>query len=113
MSGGSSDETFIHQSGGRAPDPFRDGYPDNGLGAGAPVRVLGDALHVGTVGNWDDANDACILGPRHRTLVLGIRWLITQGRGPRGGSPLDILNKRYARGELTKEEFEAKKRDIA
>ncbi len=46
-------------------------------------------------------------------LVLGIRWLITQGREPRGGSPLDTLKKHYARGELTKEEFEAKKRDIA
>ncbi len=46
-------------------------------------------------------------------LVLGIRWLITQGRKPRADSPLDILKKCYARGELTKEEFEAKKRDIA
>jgi len=46
-------------------------------------------------------------------LVLGIRWLITQGREPRGGSPLDILKKRYARGEIDKEEYEVKKRDIA
>ncbi len=46
-------------------------------------------------------------------LVLGIRWLIIQGREPRADSPLDILKGRYARGELTKEKFEAKTGDIA
>ncbi len=46
-------------------------------------------------------------------LVLGIRWLVTQGREPRTDSALDILRQRYARGEINKEEFEAKKRDIA
>ncbi len=45
-------------------------------------------------------------------LVLGIRWLITQGREPRADSPLDILKGRYARGEIDKEEYEAKKRDL-
>ena len=42
-------------------------------------------------------------------LVLGIRWLISQGREPRADSLLDILKKRYARGEIDKEEYEAKK----
>ncbi|MBI2563529.1 MAG: SHOCT domain-containing protein, partial [candidate division NC10 bacterium] len=44
-------------------------------------------------------------------------WLVEQGRpgsasGPGGESALDILKKRYARGEIGKEEFEAKKKDL-
>ena len=45
-------------------------------------------------------------------LVLGIRWLVTQGKEPRSDSALEILRQRYARGEINKEEFEAKKRDL-
>jgi putative membrane protein len=45
-------------------------------------------------------------------LVLGIRWLGQQGRGPRSDGALDILRQRYARGEIDKDEFEAKKRDL-
>ena len=45
-------------------------------------------------------------------LVLGIRWLATQGRESRSDAALDILRQRYARGEINKEEFEAKKRDL-
>ncbi len=45
-------------------------------------------------------------------LVLGIRWLVTQGREPRSDSALDILRQRYARGEITKDQFEAMKRDL-
>jgi putative membrane protein len=48
-------------------------------------------------------------------LVLGIRWLATQGRSPRSGSDtaLEILRQRYAKGEINKDEFEAKKRDLS
>ncbi len=46
-------------------------------------------------------------------LVFGIRWLVTQGREPRTDSALDILRQRYARGEINKEEFEAKKRELS
>lgn len=46
-------------------------------------------------------------------LVLGIRWLATRGGLPRTDSALDILRQRYARGEINKEEFEAKKRDLS
>ena len=45
-------------------------------------------------------------------LVLGIRWLVTQGREPRPDSALDTLRQRYARGEITKEQFEAMKQDL-
>jgi putative membrane protein len=47
-------------------------------------------------------------------IVLAIRWLVTQGREPRAtDSALDILRQRYARGDISKEEFEAKKKDLA
>ncbi len=50
-------------------------------------------------------------------IVLLIRWLLSSGRGSnqdhgREESALEILKKRYARGEIEKEEFEAKKRDL-
>jgi putative membrane protein len=46
-------------------------------------------------------------------LVLGIRWLVSQGREARSDTALDILRQRYARGEIDKEEFEARKRDLS
>ncbi len=45
-------------------------------------------------------------------LLIGIRWLIGQVRGTRQDSAHQILRERYARGEINKEEFEAKKRDL-
>jgi putative membrane protein len=46
-------------------------------------------------------------------IVLGIRWLVAQGGASRAADPaLDILRQRYARGDIGKEEFEAKKRDL-
>ena len=46
-------------------------------------------------------------------IVLGIRWLVTQGKETRSDSALEILRQRYARGEINREEFEAKKRDLS
>jgi putative membrane protein len=46
-------------------------------------------------------------------LVLGIRWLVTQGREPWSDAALDILRQRYARGEIDKEEFDVRKRDLS
>ena len=56
------------------------------------------------------------------TVIVGIifliRWVVistgTGGRAARSEeSALEILKRRYARGEINKEEFEEKKRDIA
>ncbi len=48
-------------------------------------------------------------------LLAVVIWRLLQGRGPRRseGSALEILKERYARGEIDREEFEAKKRDLA
>ena len=50
-------------------------------------------------------------------LVFLIKWLVQTTRNSAGTSnggsrALDILKERYARGEINKEEFEAKKKDL-
>jgi putative membrane protein len=45
-------------------------------------------------------------------IVFGVRWLIRQGREARPDRALAILRERYARGEIDKEEFEARRRDL-
>ena len=61
-----------------------------------------------------------MLGAAHMALwwiliILGIavlaKWLIAGSRG--GTRALDLLKERYARGEIDKEEFEQKRRDLA
>lgn len=55
-----------------------------------------------------------ILGVLIIGVIAGVKWLVGQGsRTSFQENALDILKKRYARGELTREEFEAKKQDIA
>jgi putative membrane protein len=50
-------------------------------------------------------------------IVLLVVWIARMaGKGERSKveeSALDILKKRYARGEITKEEYEERKRDIS
>ncbi len=51
-------------------------------------------------------------------IIFLIRWLVVSshavGQGTSQGTDtaLDILRKRYARGEINKEEFEEKKKDL-
>ena len=51
-------------------------------------------------------------------IVFLVRWAASQGRerptaGPRSDAPLDILKRRYASGEINRDEFEQKKRDLS
>jgi putative membrane protein len=47
-------------------------------------------------------------------VVAIVQWMAGRSKTRSGGekTPLDILKERYARGEISKEEFEAKKKDI-
>ena len=45
-------------------------------------------------------------------IVLAIRWLVSQGHGRAHDSALEILRERYARGEINREEFEGRRRDL-
>lgn len=49
-------------------------------------------------------------------IVFAARWIGSEGR--KGGqgppeTPMDVLKKRYARGEISKEEYERIKKDIS
>lgn len=49
-------------------------------------------------------------------VVFAVRWVSGHGEWGRQDTPtapLEILRRRYAAGELTKEQFEAMKRDVA
>jgi putative membrane protein len=47
------------------------------------------------------------------TGVAGIRWFIGQTKQPRADSAMDILRERFARGEIEKDQFEAKKKELS
>jgi len=46
-------------------------------------------------------------------LIIAIRWLTGLSRGQKADSALEILRERYARGEINKEEFEARRKDLS
>jgi putative membrane protein len=48
-------------------------------------------------------------------VVLLVKWLAGQSpvdKGPRERTPLEFLRERYARGEIDREEFAQKRRDL-
>lgn len=50
-------------------------------------------------------------------IVLGADWLLSQGRtgttSEAADPPLEILKRRYAQGEIIKDEFDRMKQDVA
>jgi putative membrane protein len=50
-------------------------------------------------------------------VVVGIRWLATSGKTPGGASPPDraltLARERYAKGEISREEFERLRLDLS
>jgi putative membrane protein len=46
-------------------------------------------------------------------LMVGIRWLLHKGKEEKTDPAIETLRQRYARGEINKDEFEAKKKDLA
>jgi putative membrane protein len=46
-------------------------------------------------------------------IVVGVWWLATRGWPARRNDALEILRERYARGEISREEYESRRRDLA
>jgi putative membrane protein len=75
---------------------------------------------------WGDGWGGMIFGPFMMILfvaaivvlvVVALRWLRSTGHGtapqaPPGKTPLDILEERFARGEIDGEEFEERRRAL-
>ncbi len=45
-------------------------------------------------------------------LVLAVRWFLPRRPGRRRETPLEILERRYAAGEISKEEYERMRREL-
>jgi putative membrane protein len=46
-------------------------------------------------------------------IVVSVCWLMGQGKESQSESALEMLRRRYARGEISREEFESRKKDLS
>lgn len=66
----------------------------------------------------DTPFDVIILGFSHRRNRCLIRWLVqntgsrNRSSGGTGSQAMDILKERFAKGEITRDEFESMKKEI-
>lgn len=77
------------------------GYPMMWGGWGWPGMILGPLMLI------------AVLAAVVAIVVLLVRWIggaPAAGPAPAGRSPLDILNERFAKGEIDKEDFEERRR---
>jgi len=85
--------------------------------------IGGQNFGYGMMGNFGSSGAMGIIGGVLMIVFWGlviwgiialVRWLSSQGGGSSASaeSALEVLKKRYARGEISKEEFEAKKKDL-
>ncbi len=90
---------FALVGGGRMMGPGMMGWGGYGLGGRGILMLLFWALVIGGV-------------------VLLILWLVQRGgpapmgSGPGAARPLDILKERYAKGEITREQYEQMRQDL-
>jgi putative membrane protein len=82
------------------------------------VAVKGFGKGIGLVGTWHFGWLEMFLVLIFWVLLITglaflIRWIaVSAARGKKDDTALDILKKRYARGEINKEEFERIKTDL-
>lgn len=89
--------------------PGTPAYPDQGWCPGC-----GPMMGWGYMGWWGFAMMILFWILVIAGIVFLVRWVTQRGSGgPGEETALDILKKRYARGEIGKEEYEEKKRDLA
>ena len=46
-------------------------------------------------------------------ILVGVWWIVRNARPTSRSGALDILRERYARGEISREEYESRRRDLA
>lgn len=46
------------------------------------------------------------------TIAALVKWIVSNGKTNSSNKPLDMLKERYAKGEISKKEYEDKKRDL-